>query len=582
MKVEDGVLVGDRGDYRLAKLVQTFRVPATVETVLAARIDRLAPEDKRLLQAASVIGENVPVRLLEAVVEMPEYELRDGLARLRAAEFLYDISLPAETYYVFKHGLTRRVAYNSLLRGRQRALHARIVEAIERLYPERLGEHVERLAHHALEGEAWSKACAYLQEAGRKAYWRCAHQEAAAFFEQGLEALAHLPDSRERTERAIDLRFELRNTLQPLGDFARIASSLRQAEVLVQGLEDRRRLAQVSAYLADYFRYMGEHKRAIEYGHQALTIVDALGELALQLRTRTYLGQTLHACGDYRGAVEFLQANVDALEGERARESLGFPQLPSVHSRTCLVWCLGELGEFAEGVRRGEEAVRIAESVGHPFTLATACAGLGSVHVRRGSLGAGMPILERGLELCRTWHLSLWLPRIAAWLGEGLVHAGRVSEAIPLLEQAVQQWASMRLTGGHAPMLVELGEAYLLAGRVADARETGARGLALAREHKERGHEAWALRLAGEIALRLDAHEPDAVRAHLGEALSLATELSMRPLVARCRLGLGRLQARAGEIAEAREHLGAAVVLFGEMEMRPWLGEAEAVLADLR
>jgi len=238
MTVEDGVLVGERGNYRLAKTFKTFRVPATVEAVLAARIDRLAPADKGLLQAASAIGENVPVVLLQTVAEMSEDELRDALDRLRAAEFLYDISLLQEPYHVFKHALTCRVAYNSLLREQQRRLHARIVEALERLYPERLSEHVERLAHHACDAELWDRAARYLRQAATKAFARSANREAVVWFDQALTAIEHLPESRELREQAIDLRFDLRNALQPLGEFGSILERLYEAEARCLSYDD--------------------------------------------------------------------------------------------------------------------------------------------------------------------------------------------------------------------------------------------------------------------------------------------------------------------------------------------------------
>ena len=151
--VETQVLVGERGAYRLAKAPDAWQIPATAQAILAARIDRLAPEDKRLLQAAAVIGKDVPFALLQAIADMPEDSLRRGLSHLQAAEFLYETSLFPDLEYTFKHALTHEVAYGSVLQDRRRALHARIVEAIERLYPDRLTEHIERLAHHALRGE---------------------------------------------------------------------------------------------------------------------------------------------------------------------------------------------------------------------------------------------------------------------------------------------------------------------------------------------------------------------------------------------------------------------------------------------
>src|SRR5262249_47500535 len=160
-----------------------------VQAVLAARIDRLPADDKRLLQTAAVIGTEVPLSLLQAIAEMPEEGLYGGLTHLQAMEFLYETSLFPEPVYTLKHALTHEVAYGSLLQERRRALHGSIVAAIERLYQERMVDQVERLAHHALRGEVWAKAVAYCRQAGGKANERSAYQEAAAYLEQALAAL---------------------------------------------------------------------------------------------------------------------------------------------------------------------------------------------------------------------------------------------------------------------------------------------------------------------------------------------------------------------------------------------------------
>ena len=182
--VETRVLVGAPVAYRLVQALPTIQVPATVQAVLAARIDHLPPEEKRLLQTAAVVGTEVPLPLLQALAELPEATLHRGLAHLQAAEFLYETRLFPALEYTFKHALTHEVAYNSLLLERRRMLHARIVEALEALAPERAAEQVERLAHHALWGETWDKAVIYCQQTGTKAYDRAAFREAATSFER--------------------------------------------------------------------------------------------------------------------------------------------------------------------------------------------------------------------------------------------------------------------------------------------------------------------------------------------------------------------------------------------------------------
>src|SRR5712691_4486455 len=149
-----------------------------VTAVLAARIDRLPPEEKRLLQTVAVIGTEVPLPLLHAIAELPESMLYRGLAHLQAAEFLYETRLFPEREFTFKHALTHEVAYGGLLQERWHVLHARIVAALEALAGDRLAEQVERLAHHALRGEVWDKALAYFSQSGEKAIAQLAHREA--------------------------------------------------------------------------------------------------------------------------------------------------------------------------------------------------------------------------------------------------------------------------------------------------------------------------------------------------------------------------------------------------------------------
>jgi predicted ATPase len=162
--VESGALVGEAGNHQLARAVETIQVPVTVQVILATRIDRLRPELKRLLQAASIIGKDVPFVLLEAIAEIRGDDLRHALSELQTAEFLYEARLFPDLEYTFKHALTHDVTYASLLEDRRRALHAALVEAIERLHADRLDEHVEVLAHHAARAKLGTKAVRYLRQ----------------------------------------------------------------------------------------------------------------------------------------------------------------------------------------------------------------------------------------------------------------------------------------------------------------------------------------------------------------------------------------------------------------------------------
>jgi class 3 adenylate cyclase/tetratricopeptide (TPR) repeat protein len=579
--VETGVLVGERGAYRLAKPLDSLQVPATVHAVLAARIDRLPPEEKRLLQTAGVIGTEVPFALLQAIGELSEEELRRGLGHLQAAEFLYETSLFPELAYTFKHALTHEVAYGTLLQERRRALHAGIVAASERLYADRLTEQAERLAHHAFRGEVWDKAVVYYRQAGTKALARSALREVVACCEQALAALAHLPESRATQEQAIDLRFNLRHAHGTLGEFRQMLDSLREAATLAEALDDQPRLGRVSAYMCRYCREMGDHDGAVASGRQALAIAETLGDVALQVMAQQYLGVAYHTLGDHRRAIGLLRSNVESLAGGLLHERFSMAGLPAVQSRAWLARCLAELGAFLEGSTHAEEALRIAEAVDHPNSLMHAYLGVGFLSLRQRDLSRAIPMLERCLELCRVVNILLWFPEAASALGCAYALAGRVAEALPLLEQTEQRGAAMGATGGQSLRVGYVSEAYLLAGRMQEAVQFAGHALDLSRDHKERGYQAWALRLLGEIAAHQDPPEIGPAEHHYRQALALAEELGMRPLVAHCHLDLGTLHSRIGRGDQARTDLAAAIALYRAMEMTFWLPRAEAALAQV-
>jgi predicted ATPase len=579
--VETGVLVGPPGAYRQAQALPAIQVPATVQAVLAARIDRQPPEEKRLLQTAAVIGTEVPFALLQAIAELPEADLHRGLAHLQAAEFLYETSLFPEPVYTFKHALTHEVAYSGLLLERRRVLHTRIVELLEQLTPERLAEQVERLAYHALRGEAWDKAISYYRQAGAKAMARSAYREALTCFEQALAALQHLPESRDTVEQTIDLRLALRTALHPLGESGRVLDHLRAAEALAEGLGDHQRLAQVTGHLLTSFDLVGDYAQVVELGQRTLAMAIARGDVALQARVRLTLGRTSYSLGDYRQAIALLSHNVAALTGEFLHARLSNIAPPSILSRAWVIWCLAEVGAFAEGIPLGEEGMRIARAVDLPYGLISASTGVGGLYLYKGDLDQAIPVLERGLGLCQVANIPLMFPAIASPLGYAYVLAGRVAEALPLLEQVVEQATSTRRPGGQPLWVAWLSEAHLRAGRVEDATQLAERALALARHHKQRGHEAWALRLLGDIHTRHEPPEVESAETHYHQAVALAEELGMRPLLAHGHLGLGTLYAKTGRPEQARAALSTAVALYRAMDMTFWRPQAEAALAQV-
>ncbi len=579
--VETRALTGSPGAYRPAKPLGAVQVPATVQAVVAARIDRLPPDEKRLLQAASVIGKDVPFALLQAIGELPDDELRRSLGHLQAAEFLHETSLFPDLEYTFKHALTHDVAYGSLLHDRRRALHARIVAAMESLDGSRLGEQADRLAHHALQGELWEKAVAYFRQAGARAAERSASQEAVARYEQALAALGRLPETPARVALGIDLRFELRPLLVRLGRLQELLSLSHEAERMARQIGDEARLASGYTYLINYHYLKGEPDRALEYGERCLQIGEARNDLALQALARRYMGHSYHAQGRYRLAEDVLRQNIEALEvaGDGALASQD--ELSYVGSCAWLAFSLAERGEFNQAQGYLAKAQRAADQTHHAYSQAIAWTLAGIVWARRGHLEGAVPLLDRSLETCRDKHLPVWQPIPSACLGLTLAQLGRVAEGLPLLEEGVRQSEALGIRAYLALWTAQLGEGLLHARDVERARATAEQALALARAHGERGHEAWALRLLGDVLAQCDPPAITEAEGYYHQALELAEELGMRPLLARACLGLGRLHRRAGNSGAAQEPLTTAMTLLCEMDMRAWVEQAWPELKEL-
>jgi len=580
--VETRVLVGERGAYHLTQPLDTLQVPATVQVLLAARIDRLLPEDERLLQTAAVIGTEVPWLLLQAIADTPDEALYRSLAQLQAAEFLYETSLFPERAYTFKHALTHEVAYGSLLHERRRALHARIVEALEALAGDRLDDQVELLAQHAQRGEVWQKVLVYGRQAGDKARTRSAYREAVVCYEQALAALEHLPDGRAATEQAIDLRLGLRPALNALGEApGRMLDHLRSAETLAQTLGDQLRLARVYADMSTTFAATGDVDHAIVYGQRALAVAATLGHVGLQARALLDLGQAYFDAGDYPRAVENYEQNVETLQGDLLHERFGTNGSIAVASRAYLSYCRAELGAFTEGLTMAEEGLRIAETVNHPFSMIEACFGVSIVYRRQGDVHRAIPVLERAMGLCQDWHIPLFLPWLAIILGLAYALGGRVAAGLALVEQGVEQQVARGRPRQRARSIADLSEAYLLAGRLEDARQRAAQALDHARQYKQRGNQARALWLLGESTARHELPEVEPAETHYRQALALAEELGMRPLQAHCHRGLGTLYAQTGQRELARTALSTAIALYRSMDMRCWLPQAETTLREV-
>lgn len=577
--VETEFLVGNKGAYRPGLHIDSIRIPSTVQTVLADRIDRLPLEEKHLLQIAAVIGVIVPLPLLRSVAELPEDELQSCLAHLQAAEFLYETSLFPDLEYSFKHALTNEVTYGALLRERRTFLHARIVKALEEMTENISHDHLEKLAHHAFHGELWNTAIVYLKEAGAKAVTRSSFRNAVVCYEQALEALRHLPNTQDNLRYAVDLRIDIRNSLFILGDFQHGLKFLEEAKAAADALNDQGRLGTLFNLITAHWNLAGDAERAIASGNEALIHTKALEYRDLNIVAHYFLGGSYHNLGQFDQAIGELKQAL-SLIGNRKYELFGTTGIVSAVCQSWLARCLAQVGNFGEAVRYADEAIRTALEANHPYSIIYAYYGSGMLFLIMGDFDKSIAALEKGLEVCETTEIPVQRPLIASCLGSAYAIVGRLDEGLRLLETSVEETASMSRLAGQALRMAWLSGAYLEAARIDDAEAVAQRGLELTAESKEKGSRAWLLRILGDIKTQRSPLNFEPTDLIYRQALELSRELGMRPMLAHCHLGLGRLHARINS-ERASSELFDAIKLYKSMSMPFWLMKAESALAKV-
>ena len=577
---ETGGIVVENGKARLGRPDVT--VPATIHDIIAARIDRLAEPLKQTLQGSAVVGRHFGISLVSRILQILPAQVAEHLRDLHAHDFVFPSAQEPELMYSFKHALTQDVVYAGVLERRRRHYHAAAGEGLEELYAGRMNDVVELVAYHFGRGQVWDKAAVYLRQAAVKAEARSAYQQAIASLEEALEALRHLPDVPEMKEQAIDVRLELRGSLYRLGEFEKMFTYLREAEAMASALSDSRRLGLISIHTAEYFRQTGRFVEARTLAEQALALGDQLQEPPLQLYASHYLGLACHALGDYRRASGLLRAVVDSPPAAFRTGTFGMVGSWTAYQAINLAWlarCLAERGEFDDGVEAGRRALALAEELDSPYTLTSACMGLGYVSLVRGDVDAARPVLERAYTVSREADLTLLRPQATRLLGAAYVLAGRIDEGVDLVRAAADEVETRRLLMQQAVVLALLGEAYVCADRVEEASSAAQRAMGLARERAQRGDLALALRVLGDTSAR--GGLIDKAEHQYEAAIALAGELEMRPLLARGHLGIGRLYLHADDRVRAADHLLAAMRLFIEIRTPFWLRQAVGSLSEL-
>ncbi|HYF07211.1 MAG TPA: AAA family ATPase [Acetobacteraceae bacterium] len=535
-----GLLEGVPGEYRLAGDPDAIVLPATVQAVIAARMDRLSPDDKRLLQVASVLGSEPEAALLRTVSGLSEEALEASLARLQSSEFLVPLRIVPEVSFRFRHALTHEVTYGSLLRQDRRELHLRVLRALEqRAASHRGGEAaVDRLAFHASRAEAWEAAAAYGRRAGMRAAARSANREAVTLYGQALAALRRLPEDPERRGAEVDLLLDIRNALFVLGEPEAIPAKLEEASRIANAVGDRPRQAQVGLLLSGWYWQSGQREAAAQAADRAIAIAAEGGDATLTALGLYRRGANLKAVGEYRPAEIALGQAVALLESSGAADCFAFGGHPFVFCSSFRSWALAELGDHEAarevGARGWSESMRL----GNSYSQAVMSFGYGHALIRAGALAEAEAVLERGLELYRIAEVPSTYPWIAACLGYVRVAKGHAEAGLSLLRHAVAP--EVRRRGPlYAHTWLWLADAALHVGRREEALAAARMGRETAQAQSERGHLVWAERILGDV---LSACDPTAAAQHYRFATENGAALGMRPQLELAAKGLAGLQ----------------------------------------
>jgi len=551
---EEGVISGSAGHYRLERMPENWQIPTTVRGVLTARIDRLAADEKALLQTLAVIGKAFPWSLVRKVVDMEDGPLRGLLANLQTGGFLYERPAFPEVEYSFKHMLTQEVAYASLLTEQRRALHERIAGAIETLFKARLDDHCGELAHHFSCSGNSDKAVEYLQRAGQLAIRQSANQEAIRQLSAALELLRAQPGDAAHTERELDLLLMLGPVWMTVKGYAapEVEATYTEALKLCRQLGETPQRFPALMGLRTFYHVRGDLQTAHELGEQLLVLAETTGEPGLLLEAHRVLGGGLFKLGRLAESRSHLEQALDLYDPQRYRAHVFLYGMdPGVFALSFLAWVLWHQGFPDQALERSRQALALAEQLAIPHVTAYALIFAAEIHLNRQEVARAQQRAEAAMALA----VDEGFPLLSTW-GRILQGWAEVAQGQPQagIEQIRAGLEAYRCTGAEVwvtHFLALLAEACEQAGRVQEGLDVLQEALAVIEKNQEHIYEAELHRIQGLLLQRRGAD----AEACFDRAIAVARQQGARSLQLRAELSLARLWREQGKTDEARRML---------------------------
>lgn len=500
--IEMGYLRSEGQGLRLAVPVSEIVVPPTITAIVDARIDRLRPDAKRLLQTAAVIGKDFEFTLLSEVAGLDPATLQDCLSILKDGEFVYETRLYPEPEYSFKHALTHQVAYDGLLGERRRAHHADVLGAIDRLDQEHGSDRLEQRLFHAVHGEVWEKAYAYGMSLGQRALAMSASASAIEAFDHAAAALARLPETEKHLNDAIDCRLNARAALYVLGGSSRMESLMEEARALAARLGNRRRLAEVILHQSGNDWMYGKFESAITLAEEASTIAREIGDERLEGLASYRISTAALLSGDYAAAAESALAAAAILR-PIAAAFMRFGGFVYTMNGSFGSVALSELGRLDEATALGRDAYELAVEKKHAYSISVGCFGIGQALAERGDFEAAAAPLEEGLRQIAVHSVAATIPWVTSRAAYVYAALGRWDQMDAMLDMGwAQDAGQLTVSMMHPSANVWAARACIAAGRIDAARRFGALAVRTDRAAApDPGVRAWALWIDAKCAL---------------------------------------------------------------------------------
>jgi len=559
-------------------------LPTTIESVLTARIDRLLPEAKHLLQIAAVIGKDSAMPLLQAVAEVPEAAIQRALTHLQTAELLYETARGADRILTFKHVLIQEAAYQSLLRSTRQQVHQRIALALEVRFPETVETQPELLAHHYTEASLIEQAIPYWQHASQGALERSANLEAIGPLIKGLDLLKMLPDTPGHTQQELALLTSLGAPLVMVKGYAapEVQVVYSRAREICQHVGETPQLSPVLWGLWMFYFVRGELETGRALGEQLLHLAQSVQDPALLLEAYMALGAVLTRLGELTSARAHLEQSI-ALYHPLQHWSLAFRagQDTGIACLSEASYTLWMLGYPHRARQRNHEALTLAQERAHPFSVAFALSFAALVHQHRGEVQLTQERAEAAVTLSSEHGFPLWLGIGTVLRGWALAMQGQGEEGIAQMHQGLMAWQATGAELTRPYCLALLAEAYGTGGQAEEGLSVIDEAFGVVSKTGERCCEAELYRLRGALLRDLSADHQAEVERCFRQALAVARHQHAKSLELRAALSLSRLWQGQGKRKEAYQLLTEMYGWFTEGFDTADLQEAKALLEEL-